>query len=167
MIIKIIQGDITTATADAIVNPANSYGTMSGGVALAIKRAGGASIEQAAKAHGLCPVGQAYSTPAGQLSVRAIIHAPTMTHPAEPIPAKQVELATTAALRLADDSGFETVALPGMGTGAGDVAVDEAARIMIETIAMYMVDQRLREVQLYALTDELYQAFLKHYDAQS
>ena len=39
--IKILQEDITEFDVDAIVNAANSYGYMGGGVAGAIKKAGG------------------------------------------------------------------------------------------------------------------------------
>ena len=46
--IKVLRGDITKLKVDAIVNPANSFGYMSGGVALAIKRAGGEEIEKEA-----------------------------------------------------------------------------------------------------------------------
>ena len=42
--ITIKQDDLTEIFADAIVNPANSYGYMGGGVAAAIKKKGGQDI---------------------------------------------------------------------------------------------------------------------------
>ena len=42
------KADLTKLEVDAIVNPANSSGTMGGGVAGAIKRAGGGEIEREA-----------------------------------------------------------------------------------------------------------------------
>ena len=50
------------------------------------------------------------------------------------IPAKNVGLATRAALKLADAQGWTSLAIPGMGTGVGRVAPEEAATMMIETI---------------------------------
>ena len=155
------KGSILDAKTDAIVNPANSYGEMGGGLAAIIKKAGGVDIEIEAKAKAPIPVGTAVVTTAGNLSFKAIIHAPTMEHPAEPIPPKQVELATVAALRAADEHQFSSVAFPGMGTGIGDVDFDTAAKIMIETIQMYMVDYKLVEVHLYAIEDDLISAWQK------
>lgn len=159
MKISVHQGDILSATTDAIVNPANSLCVMGGGVAGAIKKAGGQIIEDEAKQQAPCAVGQAVLTSAGILPFKGIIHAPTMEHPSEPIPAKQVELATIAALRLADEQGYQSIAFPGMGTGVGDVDYDVAAKIMVESIQMYMTDNQLDEVHLYALDDKLIEAF--------
>ncbi len=159
MNIELHLGDIITATTDVIVNPANSQLVMSGGVAAAIKQAGGQSIEAEAIQHAPCPVGQAILTAAGTLPVQGIVHTPTMEHPGEPIPAKQVELATIAALRLADDKGFTSIAFPALGTGTGDVAYTDAARIMMEAIQMYMVDNNLQDAHIYLSNQELYDAF--------
>lgn len=159
MIIQLVQGNILDATTEVIVNPANSQGAMGGGVALAIKQAGGEDIETAARAQAPCPVGQAILTTAGRLPFRGIIHAPTMTHPVEPIPSKNVELATVAALRLADEHGFTSVALPALGTGVGDVDLLTAARIMMETIQMFRVDNQLQLVQVYVVSGAALTAF--------
>lgn len=159
MNIHLHLGDIITTAADVIVNPANSQLLMASGLAAAIKQAGGQAIEDAALAQAPCPVGQAVITTAGTLPIKGIIHAPTMEHPGEPIPAKQVELATIAALRLADDQGMQSIAFPALGTGAGDVAQSEAARIMMETIQMYMVDNVLHDAHIYLTSQESYDAF--------
>ena len=50
MTIIVKKGDITKISCDAIVNPANSFGYMGGGVAGAIKRVGGVLQKDAAKA---------------------------------------------------------------------------------------------------------------------
>ena len=39
-LIEIFTGDLTATNAEAIVNPANTFGTMGGGVALAIRNRG-------------------------------------------------------------------------------------------------------------------------------
>ena len=44
--IRVVQGDITEMAVDAIVNAANNKLVMGGGVAGAIKRKGGKSIEE-------------------------------------------------------------------------------------------------------------------------
>jgi O-acetyl-ADP-ribose deacetylase (regulator of RNase III) len=81
--IEIKQGSILELDCDALVNPANSYGLMGGGLALAIKRSGGKIIEEEAAAKAPIEVGSAVATSAGLLKFKAIIHAPTMKQPAE------------------------------------------------------------------------------------
>ena len=46
--LEVVQGDITEQKTEAIVNAANNHFWMGGGVAGAIKRSGGASIESEA-----------------------------------------------------------------------------------------------------------------------
>ena len=56
------KGDITRAQVEAIVNAANNHLWMGGGVAGALKRAGGAEIESEAMAKGPVEVGEAVVT---------------------------------------------------------------------------------------------------------
>ena len=135
--IEIKQGSILELDCDALVNPGNSYGLMGGGLALAIKRSGGKIIEEEAVAKAPIEVGSAVATTAGLLKFKAIIHAPTMKQPAELATKLNVALATRAALRLADSLNFSSLALPGMGTGVGKLAVEEAAEAMLSEILSF------------------------------
>ncbi len=137
MKVTIMKADITALAVDAIVNAANSKGYLGGGVAGAIKRKGGKEIEDEAVAKGPTPVGMACSTTAGRLPCRAVIHAPTMTKPAEPSSGKNIAAATMAALMLARDLGFRRVAIPGMGTGVGGVPPAEAARTIVHVVKSF------------------------------
>ena len=47
---------------------------------------------------------------------------------------ENVARATNAALDLADEKGFTSIAIPGMGTGVGGVEPKEAARHMVRAI---------------------------------
>lgn len=78
MEIEVLLGSLLDVKADAIVNPANSYGYMGGGVAGVIKRAGGEEIEREAIKKAPIPVGSAVITTAGRLPFKGVIHAPTM-----------------------------------------------------------------------------------------
>lgn len=135
--IQVIHGSILDAEAQVIVNAANSYGLMGGGVAGVIRRAAGVEVETEARKHAPVAVGQAVLTSGGKTKFEGIIHAPTMPEPAMRILPKNVGLATRAALRLADENGFSSIAFPGMGTGVGGVAVVEAAAMMIDEIRKF------------------------------
>jgi O-acetyl-ADP-ribose deacetylase (regulator of RNase III) len=135
--ITIIQGSILDAEAQVIVNAANSLGVMGGGVAGVIKRAAGAEVEQEAVALAPIAVGRAVLTSGGKTRFQGIIHAPTMERPAIRIPAGNVALATKAALTLAEERGFTSIAIPGMGTGVGGVEHAEAAAMMVNAIKAF------------------------------
>lgn len=137
MDITCLQGSLLDVEAQAIVNAANSHGLMGGGVAGIIRRAAGSQVEDEAREQAPIPVGEAVLTSGGRTRFAGIIHAPTMPEPAMRIPVENVRLATRAALRLADDQGFVSLAIPGMGTGVGRVAPGEAAQGMVEEIRQF------------------------------
>jgi O-acetyl-ADP-ribose deacetylase len=135
--ITVVHGSILDADAQVIVNAANSLGLMGGGVAGVIKRAAGAEVEREAVKDAPIRVGKAVLTSGGKTKFKGIIHAPTMPEPGMHIPAQNVALATKAALTLADEKGFESVAIPGMGTGVGGVAHADAATLMVQTVRAF------------------------------
>ena len=135
--ITCVQGSLLDVEAQAIVNAANSHGLMGGGVAGIIRRAAGSHVEDEARRQAPIPVGHAVLTSGGRTRFEGIIHAPTMPEPAMRIPVQNVRLATRAALRLADEQGFVSLAIPGMGTGVGRVAPEEAAKGMVEEIRQF------------------------------
>ena len=158
--ITIKQGSITEEAVDAVVNPANSYGLMGGGVAGAIKRVGGAIIEAEAVKSSPIKIGDSVMTSAGLLQARFVIHAPTMERPAEAAKEENIKKAVRAALKAADENKLEKVAMPGMGTGVGGFEPIDAARIIISEIKSFKADF-LREVILVDMSEIMVKAFLE------
>jgi O-acetyl-ADP-ribose deacetylase len=158
MKIEVVQGSILDVEADAIVNPANSGGSMGGGVAGVIRRAAGSEVEEAAIQAAPIPVGSAIMTQGGASRFAGIIHAPTMARPAEAIPVENVRKATRAALLLAEEKKLERIALPGMGTGVGRVSPKEAAQAMVEEIAAFK-GRSLQKVILVDVSPEMVSAW--------
>lgn len=134
MSIIIKQGDITQIDCDAIINPANSFGYMGGGVAGAIKRAGGKEIEKEAVSKAPIIVGKAIVTTAGSLPCKYVIHAPTMKRPAMITSVKNIQRATYAALKLAENLGCRCISIPGMGTGVGNISPEKAALVLTKIL---------------------------------
>jgi len=160
-----LTGDITEEKVDAIVNPANSWLIMGGGVAGAIKRIGGKEIEEEALKHAPIPVGKAIATDAGKLRAKYVIHAPTMERPAMRIDVENVRLAVSAALKCADELKLKSVAFPGMGTGVGGLALNEAAEAMIhETKKHVEKGTHLNRIVFVGFNQDLTQAFSKAID---
>lgn len=168
MEIEILKGNILDVDVEVIVNPANSRGWMAAGVAAAIKIAAGADVEKEAVSKGPTPVGVAIVTSGGNTRFKAIIHAPTMQSPIDKIGPENVLRAIVAALKLADESGYSTLALPGMGTGMGGVDPRESAKMMINAIRTFqpsclkriiLVDTRDGIVDAWKKFDNLWKTF--------
>src|SRR5258708_27971900 len=77
--VQIQQGDLTEMDVDAIVNAANNDLILGAGVAGAIARKGGESIQRECDDIGSIPVGYAAITGGGKLKARHVIHAPSMS----------------------------------------------------------------------------------------
>ena len=159
MKIDVMHGSLIEADAEAIVNAANSQGLMGGGVAGFLKKAAGPEVEREALAQAPIPVGRAAVTTAGELKqFRAIVHAPTMELPAMRIPAENVYEATRGALEAADEEGFASLALPGMGTGVGGVAHADAATQMVRAVHDFQ-GKSLQRVVLVDIDEKMIRAW--------
>jgi O-acetyl-ADP-ribose deacetylase (regulator of RNase III) len=128
--LSVVEGDITALEVDAITNAANNHLWMGAGVAGAIKRAGGEEIEREAVAKGPIEVGEAVATGAGRLRARYVIHGAVMGQDLR-TSAELVRRTTERCIKLADELGLASLALPAFGTGVGGFPLDECARIMV------------------------------------
>jgi O-acetyl-ADP-ribose deacetylase (regulator of RNase III) len=145
--ITVRQGDITTFEGDAVVNAANNHLVLGAGVAGAIRRAGGESIQEECDRHGPIRVGHAAITGAGNLRVRWVIHAAAMGD--EPVSARSIRESTLASLALAVEYGVRRIAFPVLGSGIGGFPFTEAAGIMRDTIVGSPEALALDEVVFY------------------
>jgi O-acetyl-ADP-ribose deacetylase len=128
--IEVIDGDITRLEVDAIANAANTDLAHGGGVAGAIVRAGGRSIQDESDALAPIELGTAVATGAGDLPSRWVIHAATMRL-GGPTSAEIIRAATAATLEVADELGCRSLALVAFGTGVGGFPIEEAAAIEV------------------------------------
>ncbi|MEM4156079.1 MAG: macro domain-containing protein [Archaeoglobaceae archaeon] len=135
--IEALHGDLTKLEVDAIVNAANTHLYMGGGVAGAIKRAGGKEIEEEAVKKGPIEIGSAVATSAGKLRAKFVVHSPTMELDFK-TNEKKVRLAMIAALKKAEELNVESLAFPALGTGVGGLAKDLVAKIMVEELKKHI-----------------------------
>jgi O-acetyl-ADP-ribose deacetylase len=129
--LEVVDGDITALEVDAIANAANNHLWMGSGVAGAIKRAGGEEIEREAVRLGPIEVGDAVATGAGRLAARWVIHGAVMGQDLR-TDADLVRRTTESCLRVANELGARSLALPAFGTGVGGFSLDVCARIMVD-----------------------------------
>ena len=130
--IELVQGDITDLDTDAIVNAANSQLILGAGVAGAIRRKGGSSIQEECYAIGYCEVGDAAITGGGNLKARHVIHAvgPVWAGGSQ---GEDAALASCyiSAIGLCQAHGLATVAFPAISTGVYRFPPPRAARIAV------------------------------------
>jgi O-acetyl-ADP-ribose deacetylase len=128
--LEVMQADVTALEVDAIANAANTQLRHGGGVAGAISRAGGPSVQRESDRRAPIALGDAVETTAGDMPARWVIHAATMEL-GGPTSAEIIERATRSTLAKAEELGCRSLALVAFGTGVGGFPIDEAARLMV------------------------------------
>jgi O-acetyl-ADP-ribose deacetylase len=129
-------GDITDEGADAIVNAANVGLVHGGGVAGAILRRGGQSIQDESDQLGDVPTGGAAMTRAGRLQARFVIHAvgPVWRGNMPEENDRLLGSATVAALDIARTQGLPRIAFPAISSGIFGFPKDRCARVMVSAV---------------------------------
>lgn len=150
--ISVRSGDITSYDGDAVVNAANNHLQLGAGVAGAIRRAGGPTIQRECDRHGPIRVGQAAITGAGDMAVRYVIHAAAMGD--EPVSTRSIRESTAASLALAAQRGVKRIAFPVLGSGIGGFDFTEAASIMRDAVRASPHADSLDEIVFYGFLPE-------------
>jgi O-acetyl-ADP-ribose deacetylase (regulator of RNase III) len=152
-VLKLLTGDITQQTTDAIVNAANSLLIHGGGVAGAIIRKGGMSIQLESFKKAPVPVGQAVITGAGKLKCNYVIHAvgPRMGEGDED---EKLKNAVLNSLRLAEENKLSSIAFCAISTGIFGYPMDRCAEIMLTNTICYLKDQTGLKEAVFCLYDQ-------------
>ena len=165
-VLEIVHADITALAVDAIVNAANRHLAHGGGVALAIVRKGGLSIQTESSAliarHGPLATGEAVVTGGGKLPAKFVIHTvgPVWSEH-EPLEADQLLCqAVTSSLALAERQGLKSIAFPAISTGIYGFPIERAAPLMLKEAKRHLERKPGLERILFCLYDEAsYRAF--------
>jgi O-acetyl-ADP-ribose deacetylase (regulator of RNase III) len=136
-VVEVLDTDITALEVDAIANAANTRLLHGGGVAGAIVRAGGQSIQDESDRKAPVALGEAVATGAGSLPARWVIHAATMQL-GGPTSADIIRRATAATLWKAEELNARSLALVAFGTGVGGFPLQEAAEIEVEEVRRHL-----------------------------
>jgi O-acetyl-ADP-ribose deacetylase (regulator of RNase III) len=157
--IRLVKGDISSISADALVNAANNHLWMGSGVAGALKRRGGSSIEDEAVSLGPISVGTAVATGAGRLPAKYVIHGAVMGQNLT-TDETTVERTTRSCLELGMDLKLGSIALPAFGCGVGGMSFRRTAEAMKRAISS-LDDGRLDnlEILIVLFDDEAFRTF--------
>lgn len=157
--IRLVQGDITTIKADAIVNAANTSLMGGGGVDGAIHRKGGPAILEDCKKivarQGGCPTGEAVMTTGGKLPAKYVIHTvgPVWNGGGRN---EKMLLANcyNNSLLLAEKHNIKTIAFPNISTGIYRFPKEEAATIAVGTVQQFAGEHQSIDEVIFVCFDE-------------
>jgi O-acetyl-ADP-ribose deacetylase (regulator of RNase III) len=142
-IVQIVQGDITLEEVVAIVNAANEHLQHGGGVAWAISKKGGSTIQKESDAwirqHGRVPHARPAWTSGGLLPAKYVIHAvgPVWGDGDED---HKLRSAMMGSLRVADELKCSSIAMPAISTGIYGFPKERAAEIIFSAIENYFME---------------------------
>ena len=128
-----LVGDLASVAADAVVRPANGNLETITPALRRLELAAGPSFRAFCHAERELGVGAAVVTPAGDLPAELVVHAVIMTRQ-EPVTRAGVRRAAEGALRQAELWRIATLALPPLGTGAGQLALEDAASTLLDAV---------------------------------
>ena len=166
--ICVLKADITTISADIIVNAANPRLLGGGGVDGAIHRIGGPQImiecDRIREQRGGCPTGQAVITSAGNLPARFVIHSVgPIWNGGENSENKLLRQCYLSCLQLADGHSGEfnrplSLSFPNISTGIYGFPKPQAAVIALDTVNTYLesMDSVISQVNFVCFDDENY-----------
>ncbi|MFC2005588.1 macro domain-containing protein [Chloroflexota bacterium] len=135
--LEIFERDINWMEVDAIVNPTTPDLKLEGGLSGEIARMGGSKIQEELDRIGGISVGNAVITTGGELKAKHVIHvvAPRMGEGDED---EKLGNATLNSLKLADEYGLKSIALPAISAGRFGFPLDRCARIMLSTVIPHL-----------------------------
>ena len=172
--VRLVAGDITAVTVDAIVNAANSALAGGGGVDGAIHRAAGPDLMRELRERygdSGCPTGSAVVTGAGALPARIVIHAVgPIWRGGRSGEADLLASAYRTSLDLAQAEGAKSVAFPAISCGIYGYPLDQAADVALGAIRGWLAshpDNGIADVIVVLRGDETTRAFTAALDALS
>lgn len=161
--LEVVRGDIVQqADADAIVNAANAFLRVGGGVAGAIHKAAGPELEKEAITKGPIKPGEAVITKGYNLPNKYVIHVLGPVYERDMPHDQLLARCYLNALRICEDYKFKRVAFPAVSTGVFGYPVEEAAPIALQTLYNAMPAlKHLKTIRMVIWSDKDYDEHMK------
>ena len=131
--IRITRGDLAASSAEGVIRPSRSDGMAINAVGLRLETVAGPIVMERITGQGDLPAGTAVLAPSGGLACTFLINV-VVQSVEEPVTSHTVQRGLVNALRRAADFGIESLALPPLGVGAGNLEVEESAKVIVDVI---------------------------------
>ena len=135
--IRVVVDDLAFVAADAVIRPATSLLDPTSAALKRLEQVGGPAFWEQLSPHQELAVGSAIVTDAGDLAADFVVHA-VICSTDQPVSEHYVKQALTSALQRAGDWRLARVAVPPMGTGAGNLDIETAAEAMVSVLGRAM-----------------------------
>ncbi|MBI4864078.1 MAG: macro domain-containing protein [Candidatus Riflebacteria bacterium] len=153
------KGDIADLEIDAFVFYARHDLALGSGFGTAIAGRGGPAIKKELEKLGTLGTCDSVVTAAGDMKAKHIVHAVGPRFQEQDTEAK-LKKTIENSLKKAEEAGIKRLAFPAMGTGFYGVPLDTCARILVDTIKVYLMGStQLEEVTLCLNDAREYKAF--------
>lgn len=167
MRIELIQGDIAEQKADAIVNAAGTSLLMGGGVAGALKKAGGKEIEKEALKFAPAKLSEVVVTRAGKLKAKYVFHAAAQPHYGDFKATEQsVRDAVKNVLKKAEELKCKSIALPAIGCGIADLEIEKGAKAILRELKKFK-GKNVESVKVVLFSEDEFKIFEKEFKAKN
>lgn len=138
--IQVRVGSLHDVEAEALLRPVSSELAAVTGVGRDVDLRVGEAIHERLRALGTIPVGGAIVTPGGDLAVPFLIHVAVQSSE-EAVTEAGIARALLNGLRRASEWDIESVALPPLGTGAGNLSPEASAAAMLPVLASHLASE--------------------------
>lgn len=138
--IKLVEGNLALLDVEAVVNAANKNLILGGGVAGAIRKFGGPSIQEECNKIGPIAVGEAAITGGGHLKAKYVIHAVGPVY-GEGNEDEKLAKATLNSLKIAKEKKIKNIAFPAISTGIFMFPLQRCSEIMIKMAMDFLKDK--------------------------
>lgn len=162
--IKLVEGNIALLDVEAVVNAANKNLILGAGVAGAIRKFGGPSIQEECNKIGPIKTGEAVITGGGNLKAKWVIHAVGPVY-GEGQEEDKLRNAILNSLKVASDKKIKSIAFPAISTGIYGFPIEKCSKIMLK-VAMEFLEKNdhPQEIVFCLYGEEAYSVFEKSMD---
>lgn len=143
--IDVRLGDLAEARVTAVLRPVSAEWSAVNPAMRRLELAAGPEVESQCRGLGELPVGMAVVTAAGDLPAEFMIHMVVRSID-QPVTRGGVQRALRNGLRRVEEWGCASIALPPVGTGAGNLDAEESAELIVPILLEHLrtIDRALR-----------------------
>lgn len=132
--IDVVRGELASTPTEGVLRPVNARGDAVSAAGRRLELQAGSGPADTLRALGDLPVGGAVITPGGELEASFVIHVVVQAAD-EPVSAAGVRRALENGLRRAAEWDLESLAVPPVGTGPGNLDAESAADLLLQVVA--------------------------------
>ncbi len=165
--IDVVLADIATVRATGILHAVSAEWDPVTPAMRRLEIAAGPTVAQQCEKIGELPLGSAVITAAGDASADFLVHV-IVRSAVEPVSESVVQRGLQNALRRCTEWGIETLAMPAIGTGAGNLDAEDVAQLMIPIVFDHMANAQFPATVILVADSEYerdaFEQLLKYHD---